>query len=126
MGEDQGIKSLKLNNRKKNIFYPSEWTEGVDYEEPDEDYDPDETDDENNDDDLDENIYDTIDHEEVEELLVEPKGLGHGTNNEVIDNQEDEQVDNNEEENIVSDVDDRTLEEIVEELADGSTNISEV
>ena len=42
MGYDQGIKSLKLKNRKKNIFYPVEWTPGVDFEEnedeDDEDY----------------------------------------------------------------------------------------
>jgi len=34
MGEEQGIKSLKLQNRRRTIFYPSDWIAGVDYENP--------------------------------------------------------------------------------------------
>ena len=83
---------------------------------------------EDNDDDLDDDMYDTIDQEEVEELLAEPKGLDHEpeTNNDAIDNQGDENVNDNEEENIVSDVDDKTLEEIVDKIADDSTKTSEI
>ncbi|MGC9260522.1 MAG: hypothetical protein ACP5I8_10685, partial [Phycisphaerae bacterium] len=31
MAEEQGIKSLKLQNRRKTIFYPADWIAGVDY-----------------------------------------------------------------------------------------------
>jgi hypothetical protein len=31
MAEAQGIKSLKLQNRRKTIFYPADWIAGVDY-----------------------------------------------------------------------------------------------
>ncbi len=35
MAEEQGIKSLKLQNRRKTIFYPADWIAGVDYVEED-------------------------------------------------------------------------------------------
>jgi len=33
MGAEQGVKSLKLQNSQKDIFYPIDWIAGVDYDE---------------------------------------------------------------------------------------------
>ena len=57
MGEEQGIKSLKLNNRHKTIYYPANWIAGVNYggdnENEDEYYDPNDEENENYEDDFD-------------------------------------------------------------------------
>ena len=39
MGEDQGFKSLRFQDRAKNILYDSDWIEGVDYTKEDDDDD---------------------------------------------------------------------------------------
>jgi hypothetical protein len=77
MAEEQGIKTLKLQNRRKTIFYPADWIAGVDYEDEDnnnEDKDTNnEDDDDNNDDnnDDDEANFDRVDQDELDELLEE-------------------------------------------------------
>ncbi|MGC9176782.1 MAG: hypothetical protein ACP5F1_06890 [Thermoplasmata archaeon] len=83
MAEEQGIKSLKLQNHRKTIFYPADWIAGVDYiNENDDDND------DNNDNDNDETVtdenenemddtsddaeqYDHVDQQEIEELFAE-------------------------------------------------------
>jgi len=87
MGEEQEVKSLKLQNHRRDIFYPTDWIAGVDYAEAtanddenqkiDEDYEN-----ENHpfEDDLDEeDAFDHIDQEEIDELLAD----AHQTDNNV-------------------------------------------
>ena len=71
MGAKQGIKSLKLRNRRNDIFYPTDWIAGVDYAEnanANDDNDNDDNDDENYDDedhdDNDDHYYDDADIED--------------------------------------------------------------
>jgi hypothetical protein len=91
MGEEQGIKSLKMQNLNKTLFYPADWIAGVDYEKRtdeeidqnvddynDDDYVPPADDNDDieyvNDDEIDdEDRYDRVDQEEIDELLSEPK-----------------------------------------------------
>lgn len=104
MGYDQGIKLLKLSNRKKNIFYPSEWTEGKDQEE-DDNYEYIEENDDSKDDINDEELYDCVDQEEINELLAEPEGINkekETDDNNDVDEPENEMENNNEDDNIVS------------------------
>jgi hypothetical protein len=75
MGEEQEMKSLKLQNRRKDIFYPADWIAGVDYDEDinenDDDYEPEPED--NNEDDneiADDEAYDRVDQAELDELLA--------------------------------------------------------
>ena len=76
MAAKQGIKSLKLQNHTKTIFYSANWIAGVDYENNNNDnQDINEEDDENDDDEDDlnnENEYDEIDQEELDKLFAEP------------------------------------------------------
>ena len=80
MGEEQGIKSLKLQNCRKTIYYPADWIAGVDYdddnEHEDENYDPNDNENEietYEDDFDDEGAYDCINQDELDELLAEPR-----------------------------------------------------
>jgi hypothetical protein len=80
MAEEQGIKSLKLQNRRKSEFYPADWIAGVDYEVERDDENNDEVQNENddddnddNDDDNDEEEYDRVDQQELEEILADDK-----------------------------------------------------
>ncbi|MGC9237926.1 MAG: hypothetical protein ACP5GF_13725, partial [Thiomonas sp.] len=89
MAEEQGIKSLKLQNRRKTIFYPANWIAGVDYmnDNDNDDYTNENDDDNDNDNDdvfdNDENEietdnttddaeqYDHVDQQEIEEIFAE-------------------------------------------------------
>jgi hypothetical protein len=114
MGAEQGVKSLKMQNRRKDVFYPADWTAGVNYEANNNN---DENNDENNDDieyeyhdenaDVhydedaeldDEEAYDRINQEEIDELLAEPRdeveeAYEDPKDNEVIPIVEDEEQD---------------------------------
>ncbi|MGC8538238.1 MAG: hypothetical protein ACP5MZ_04665, partial [Candidatus Micrarchaeia archaeon] len=79
MAEEQGIKSLKLQNRRKTIFYPADWIAGVDY--MNENNDDDDDDNDNTDSDEkeietdnkpdDKEQHDHVDQQEIEELFAE-------------------------------------------------------
>jgi len=82
MAEEHGIKSLKLQNRRKTIFYPTDWIAGVDYEvnnndndnnDDDAEYNDNENNNEYADDDAidDEEHFDRVDQQEVDELLAD-------------------------------------------------------
>ncbi|MGC8479045.1 MAG: hypothetical protein ACP5NE_03955, partial [Candidatus Micrarchaeia archaeon] len=78
MAEEQGIKSLKLQNRHKTVFYPADWIAGVDYmnenddnndNDNDDDFDDDENETDNTTDEAEQ--YDHVDQQEIEELFAE-------------------------------------------------------
>jgi hypothetical protein len=97
MATEQGIKTLKLTGRNKTQLFPADWIAGVDYEdnyeqnddenenienneENDETY-TEQTPDYNTDIEMDDpNIYDTIDQEEIDDILAEPGRDGNETN----------------------------------------------
>ncbi|MGC8563261.1 MAG: hypothetical protein ACP5NO_08775, partial [Thermoplasmata archaeon] len=82
IAEEQGIKSLKLQNRRKTTFYPADWIAGVDYnnknnddnEEDDTEYENEENNNaEYEDDDAikEEENFDRVDQQEIDELLAD-------------------------------------------------------
>ncbi|MGC8553854.1 MAG: hypothetical protein ACP5O7_13515, partial [Phycisphaerae bacterium] len=81
MAEEQGIKSLKLQNHRKTVFYPANWIAGVDYmneNDNDNDNDNDDTDNDDNENQIEtdnttdnEEQYDCVDQQEIEELFAE-------------------------------------------------------
>ncbi|MGC8547340.1 MAG: hypothetical protein ACP5MU_06795, partial [Thermoplasmata archaeon] len=91
MAEEQGIKSLKLQNRRKTIFYPADWIAGVDYmnendddNDDDNDNDNDKTDHDDNENEIetdnttdDKEQYDHVDQQEIEELFAEDPHKNH-------------------------------------------------
>ena len=105
MGEDQGIKSLKLNNRRNIIYYPADWIAGVDYadatdaNEDDDDSDSDDEEDNDNDNDNEEE-YDRVEQDELDEILVEPRETNKPTNenaNPIVDGADAEDEDEDDE-----------------------------
>ena len=79
MGEDQGFKSLRFQDRANNILYDSNWIEGVDYTKEDDDTENDGNDDityneytddlsYNNKDELDKG-YEQITYDEIQDIL---------------------------------------------------------
>ena len=104
MGEDQGMKSLKLQGRHKTYFYPADWIAGVDYQNENENYNDD---DENNyntntnnnendnesyeneseeneneeDDELEDDNYDRIEQAEIDEILGDDNREEHANTN---------------------------------------------
>ena len=98
MGEEQGIKSLKLQNCRKTIYYPADWIAGVNYdddnENEDENYDPNDEENENYEDDFDDDgAYDRIDQDELDELLAEPKEEKESNPVDIENENEEEQND---------------------------------
>jgi hypothetical protein len=111
MAEAQGVKSLKLQNRRKTIFYPTDWIAGVEYddenvnndnndndEDDNDDNDDEDNENENDNDDNedaeveDEEAYDRIDQQDIDELVAEPKDNANPTGmNEHEDEAEDEE-----------------------------------
>ena len=79
MGEAQGIESLKLQTRRKPIFYPADWIAGVEYANDEYDEDDDDDDDENNDNenDDDEEAYDHIDQADIDEIFADDGNEQH-------------------------------------------------
>ncbi|MGC9208134.1 MAG: hypothetical protein ACP5EO_13965, partial [Acidithiobacillus sp.] len=82
MAEEQGIKSLKLQNRRKTTFYPADWIAGVDYNNKNNDHDDEddteyENEENNNieyeDDDAieEEENFDRVDQQEIDEILAD-------------------------------------------------------
>ncbi|MGC9215006.1 hypothetical protein [Athalassotoga sp.] len=102
MAEEQGIKSLKLQNRRKRTFYPVDWIAGVDYNNKNNDHD-DEADtefenEENNnveyeDDDAieEEENFDRVDQQEIDEILADTTKKEEANPTDMEDNEAEEQ-----------------------------------
>ena len=107
MAAKQGVKSLKLTNRSKTIFYPADWIAGVDYHDPiiDDDEDIDDAnfdDDSDSDEDLSDEEYDDVDEEELEDLLAEPSQHRNGrSDNEANPTDSDNEDNENDPQEIV-------------------------
>ncbi|MGC8497837.1 MAG: hypothetical protein ACP5NL_07590 [Thermoplasmata archaeon] len=82
MAEEQGIKSLKLQNRRKTTFYPADWIAGVDYNNKNNDHDDEddteyENEENNNLEYEDDNAieeeenFDRVDQQEIDELMAD-------------------------------------------------------
>jgi hypothetical protein len=117
MATEQGIKTLKLTGRNKTHLFPANWIAGVDYEdeyeenknenneENDETY-TEQTPDYNTDVEMDDpNKYNTIDQDEIDDILAEPGNNETNPNAREIP-QEREQQHETEQENTVTDDED--------------------
>jgi hypothetical protein len=122
MAEQQGIKTLKLTGRNKTQLYPADWIAGVEYE--DEQNDENTTDNDDNDDNDvdyqdripdytqddeldDQQEYESIDQDEIDDLLAEPGGTNIEVNpTEDQVQQEQVQQQPNEQDNTITDDED--------------------
>ena len=143
LAEKQGIKSLKIQNQNKTIFYPAEWIAGVDYdpettdeEETDKNYNnnDNENDDEEqqNEDDAsadseldDEEQYDSISQEEIDSLNSDTDEVPNPVNDDNDDNDEVEQNDEPEQPEIDDEQPDPEVEEPDEEDAASTSESAE-
>ena len=99
MAEEQGVKSLKITGRNKQLLHPAHWVAGVDYdnnnenqaeneEENDEDFIPDEETYPEDDDMVEEDYYDRIDQSEIDEIFAD-SGLSENCNSNPTDDESD-------------------------------------